>query len=68
MNENEHEQHEKLREIANKIDANQDGKISRDEMHAYTEQRIKFVDFNDFDRIKFELLFFLFLFFFQRSI
>ena len=37
----ETEQREKLRDIASRIDINQDGKISRDEMHAYVGQRIK---------------------------
>ncbi len=40
---NEDEQREKLRSIANKIDVDQNGKISRDEMRIYVEQRIKFV-------------------------
>ena len=39
------EQHEKLRIIANKIDTDQNGQISRDEMRTYVEQRIKFVLF-----------------------
>jgi len=38
---NEDEQREKLRDIANKIDIDQDGKISRDEMRIYVEQRVK---------------------------
>lgn len=42
---NEDEQREKLRDIANKIDTDQDGKISRDEMRIYVEQRVKFVLF-----------------------
>ena len=37
------EQLEKLRTIANKIDTDQNGQISRDEMLTYIDQRIKFV-------------------------
>jgi hypothetical protein len=39
------EQREKLRGIANKIDTDQNGKISRDEMNVYVQQRVKFVLF-----------------------
>jgi len=38
---NEDEQREKLREIAMKIDTDQDGQISADEMRIYVQQRIK---------------------------
>jgi len=37
----EAEQQEKLRNIADKIDTDHDGQISRDEMRTYVEQRIK---------------------------
>ena len=38
---NVEEEHEKLRVIANKIDTDRNGQISRDEMRTYIEQRIK---------------------------
>ena len=37
----EEDQHEKLRSIAEKIDTDHDGKVSRDEMNIYVQQRIK---------------------------
>lgn len=38
---NDEQQRDKLRSIAEKIDTNKDGKISRDEMRVFVEQRLK---------------------------